>query len=148
VSPNSIYEYFQYLQNVFFVKTGENYFKWWRKQKVFLFNPWVSQVFNPWKDLWQKFENMVFLELLRKFWNVFYKSNWWEVDFFIPEKDLNIQVCFNLTDDNIERELNSLLKQRWERILVYFQKDIDIPNDFGSVKFMEYFDFYFQMLKF
>lgn len=141
VGPNSVYEYFQYLQNVFFVNVLENYFKWWRKSKVYLFNPGIIQIFNPWKDLWQRFENIIYLYLIVKFWKVFYKSNWWEIDFYIPDEDLNIQVCWNLSEENLNREIKPLLKQKWEKILVYFEKNIWSKVVSNDVKILSFFEF-------
>jgi predicted AAA+ superfamily ATPase len=45
-----------------------------------------------------------------------------EVDFYIPEKSLAIQVCYNLNDDDTrKREVNALLK---------------INKQFGDLKLM------------
>ncbi len=141
VGPNSVYEYFQYLQNVFFITILENYFKWWRKSKVYLFNPGLIQIFNPWKDLWQRFENIIYLYLVAKFWKVFYKSNWWEIDFYIPDEDLNIQVCWELSEENITRETEPLLKQKWEKVLIYFEKNIWNNLVPKSIKVLDFFQF-------
>jgi len=46
---------------------------------------------------WQRFENFVFLELREKIYNLDY--------------------------ENLERETKNLLKQDWEKILIYFEKD-------------------------
>ncbi|MDR0680959.1 MAG: ATP-binding protein [Dysgonamonadaceae bacterium] len=60
-------------------------------------------------------ENIVAVNLLRKYGRddaVFFYKNNVEVDFYIPEEELAIQVCYNLYNDDgtLERELNALLK--------------------------------------
>jgi predicted AAA+ superfamily ATPase len=47
-------------------------------------------------NLGQNFENLIYLNLKRKFKKVFYKANLQEVDFFVADKNLNIQVCYEL----------------------------------------------------
>jgi hypothetical protein len=60
-------------------------------------------------------ENIVAINLLRKYGRndaVYYYNKDIEVDFYIPEESLAIQVCYNLenNDGTFDREVNSLLK--------------------------------------
>jgi predicted AAA+ superfamily ATPase len=68
-------------------------------------------------------ENLVAINLQRMYGNeVYYYQNGVEVDFYIPEKSLAIQVCYNLNDDDTrKREVNALLK---------------INKQFGDLKLM------------
>jgi predicted AAA+ superfamily ATPase len=65
------------------------------------------------QDLGKIYENIVFLEFLRKGKEIYYWKNKKECDFLIKEgreKQL-IQVCFNLDDPEVkEREVTSLLE--------------------------------------
>ncbi len=57
-------------------------------------------------------ENIVFLELKRRSWQVYYWTSpeGFEVDFYVKEKNLFIQVCSDLSDKKTrERELRALL---------------------------------------
>jgi predicted AAA+ superfamily ATPase len=63
---------------------------------------------------------VVFVHLDRLYNNVYFKKGKDEVDFFIPEENLNIQVCFQLNEQNFEREISPLLKQDGKKILIYF----------------------------
>jgi len=60
-------------------------------------------------------ENLVAINLLRKYGRseaVYFYNKGIEVDFYIPEKSIAIQVCYNLdnSEGTFEREINGLLK--------------------------------------
>jgi uncharacterized protein len=59
-----------------------------------------------------KLENLIYLFLRNRYRNIFYYNNKYECDFVIFENEktkLAIQVCWQLKDDNMKRELNGLL---------------------------------------
>jgi len=65
------------------------------------------------KDLGKMLENMVFLALKRKYKEIFYFQETWECDFVVKERNeisQAIQVCYNLTQQNKDREINGLLE--------------------------------------
>jgi len=65
------------------------------------------------EDSGRKFENLVFLHLRRNYKEIYYFSEKGECDFIVCEKGKVrevIQACFQLTPDNLERELNGLLE--------------------------------------
>jgi predicted AAA+ superfamily ATPase len=51
------------------------------------------------------------LNLRKNYKKIFYKEGIDEIDFYIEDIDANIQVCYELNEINIERELKPLLKQ-------------------------------------
>ncbi|OIP84760.1 MAG: ATP-binding protein [Porphyromonadaceae bacterium CG2_30_38_12] len=59
-------------------------------------------------------ENMVAIKLQQQFGSDFYYyQNGVEVDFYIPEKHLAIQICYDLKDESTrKREVNALLKMK------------------------------------
>ena len=63
------------------------------------------------EDLGRVLENVVFLELRRKTEEVFYFDEGKECDFVVEEKNkfFPYQVCFELTEENRERELGGLV---------------------------------------
>jgi len=141
----TLYEYYNYIKNIFYVFELENYFsKSWAK-KCFLYNLWFNKLFWRNINLGQAFENFIFIELKKKFEKIFFKKNWSEIDFFIEEKNINIQVCYELDSENIDREIKPFLKNTWENILVYFEKEqnlkilenIKVLNYLEFVKFLE-----------
>jgi predicted AAA+ superfamily ATPase len=84
------------------------------------------------KDEGKMLENIVFLNLRRKFKEIFYFQEKNECDFIIKEKEKiveAIQVCFTLTEDNKEREIKGLVESMEKfnlkegLILTYEQED-------------------------
>jgi len=71
--------------------------------------------------------------LKKKYNKIFYKENVDEIDFYIEEENLNIQVCYELNSENIQREIKPLLKQNWKKILVYFSKIGEFSFDLVEV---------------
>ena len=64
------------------------------------------------KDYGKMLENLVFLNLRKKYKNIFYFQEKNECDFVIKEKDKitqAIQVCFDLNEENQNREINGLI---------------------------------------
>jgi predicted AAA+ superfamily ATPase len=63
------------------------------------------------KDFGRKLENLIFLHLRKTFKTIFYYSEKNECDFIVVQKGQPvsaIQVCYNLTSDNLDRELKGL----------------------------------------
>ncbi len=143
VSKDTLYNYFEYIKNIFFSKTLSNYFspKW--QGKLYLLDTWIANITNRKFDKWQSFENMVYLELLRKHKeNLYYKKNWAEIDFYIPNSDTNIQVCFDLNIENKLRELSAFDKVKWiQNILINFniQDDLELDNNVINTNFLDFF---------
>ena len=64
------------------------------------------------KDRGRMLENQVFLHLRRKHKEIFYFKEKNECDFVVKEKEKitkAIQVCYELNEDNKEREINGLI---------------------------------------
>lgn len=64
------------------------------------------------KDKGKMLENMVFVELRRRFKDIFYFQDRNECDFVIKQKEkivLAVQACFELNEDNRDREINGLV---------------------------------------
>ena len=63
------------------------------------------------KDLGRKLENLIYLHLRRKYKELYYFDNNGECDFVAVKKgnvEELVQVCYELTPDNLDRELNGL----------------------------------------
>lgn len=84
------------------------------------------------EDKGKMLENMVFINLRKRYKDIFYFRENWECDFVIKEgtkiKEL-IQVCYDLNEDNQEREINGLIESLEKfnlnkgLILTYKQED-------------------------
>lgn len=121
----TIYNYLEYLKEIFFIKEIVDEFKKGSK-KYFFYDVWYNNIMLL-ENLWQRFENIVFLELNRKFDNIRYRKDInYEIDFLIPEKDIAIQVCYDLNYLNLEREVKWLINNNFtNKYLIYFNKEKD-----------------------
>ena len=90
------------------------------------------------KDSGRKLENLIFLHLRKIYKTIFYYSENFECDFIVVQKNQPIkaiQVCYELTPDNIARELNGLreamveLKIEDGKIITFNQEDSFIENN-------------------
>ncbi len=89
-------------------------------------------------DTGKMLENLVFIELKRRGYGVFFFRNRAKCDFVIEERGritMAVQVCFELTDENREREIHDLteamrvLGVQNGLILTYNQKDVITTQD-------------------
>lgn len=134
---NTIYNYFEYLKNIFFVDEVENFYK--KTSNIYLYNFWFWNLFWYTDNLGQNFENFIYLNLKKKYNKIYYKEDKYEIDFYVEDIDTNIQVCYELNSENIEREVKTLLKQEWKKILIYFNKLEDFKFDWVDiVSFIEF----------
>ena len=91
-------------------------------------------------------ENLVALQLFRKYGHdvdnerVFFYNDNFEVDFYIPEEDLAIQVCYSLRDEEtLNREVDALKKlpKRLEcrrRIILTFDEETSFTDRHGTIE--------------
>ena len=91
-------------------------------------------------------ENLVALQLFRLYGHdsdnerVYFYLDGYEVDFYIPDDELAIQVCFSLRDEEtLKREIDALQKLPKHlpcrrRILLTYDEDDTITDQFGSIE--------------
>ena len=91
-------------------------------------------------------ENVVALQLFRKYGHdvgnerVFFYNENFEVDFYIPEDELAIQVCYSLRDEEtLNREVDALkrLPKRLvcrRRIILSFDEETSIVDQYGTIE--------------
>ncbi len=127
LSFDTIDKYFEYLQNAFLIYTVKK-FDWSLKKivsnpkKIYSIDTGLSKriSFEVGKRKGDLLENIIFLELKRRYEEIFYyktKENY-EIDFLIKEKELIthlIQVSLTLNDEKTKkREIRALLKAKQE----------------------------------
>ena len=96
-------------------------------------------------------ENLVAVTLLRKYGNdpdnerVFYYNSGVEVDFFVPDEGLAIQVCYNLShsDGTYERKLSALKKlpsalEYKRRLIITYDEEATIEDNNGKIGVLPY----------
>jgi predicted AAA+ superfamily ATPase len=138
-SVQSVIDYISYFENSYLIFTIPRFSYSYRQQQV---NPkkvysidngfsYVNSVSFS-KDKGKMLENAVFLSLRRKHKAIFYFQEEGECDFVIKEKEKitkAIQVCYDLTSQNKDREINGLLEAlkkfnlKEGLILTYNQED-------------------------
>jgi len=116
LSKDTLFEYFSYLNDiyaVFLAPVFKNSIKSEMKnpKKIFIVDNGFNYIFNTSfsVDYSKLFENIVFLHLRRKYIDIYYFKEKKEIDFFIPQKRLLINVSYNIEDkDTFVREIDSL----------------------------------------
>jgi len=138
-SVQSVIDYISFFENAYLIFTVPRFSYSYKQQQV---NPKkVYSIDNGFshnnsvsfsKDKGKMLENVVFLELRRKYKNIFYFQDSNECDFVIKEKDRithAIQVCFDFNEETKGREINGLVsalkkfKLKKGLILTYNQDD-------------------------
>ena len=127
ISYDMVNNYLEYIENAYLIFRVPK-FSWSLKKqqanprKIYAIdNGLASNVFfQVGKKLGDLLENIVFLELKRRFNEIYYykTTNGYEVDFVIKQKEKIIsliQVCFSIKDEKIrKREIRALLKAKDE----------------------------------
>jgi len=118
-SVQSVIDYISYFENSYLIFTVPKFSYSYKQQqvsskKVYSIDNGFSNVNSASfsKDKGKMLENAVFLGLRRNFKEVFYFQEKNECDFVIKEKEKitkAIQVCFDLNEDNKDREINGLV---------------------------------------
>ncbi|MGE0792677.1 MAG: ATP-binding protein [Candidatus Woesearchaeota archaeon] len=119
-SVQTIIDYIAFLENTYMLFTIPCFNYSYKKQqvnpkKVYSIDNGFSSVntISFSKDKGRMLENIVFLNLRRKHKEIFYFKEKKECDFLVKEKDkiiLAYQVCYELTEQNKEREINGLVE--------------------------------------
>ena len=142
LGKDTLYEYFSYLSNaytVFPTPIFKSYIKEESKnpKKVYIVDNGFNYIFNTSfsKDYSKLYENLVFLHLRRRYPDIYYFKAKQEIDFFIPEEKLLINVSYAIDDQTtMKREINALLENMEyfgtkEALLITANKDENIEID-------------------
>jgi len=118
-SVQSVIDYVSYLEDSYLIFTVPKFSYSYRKQqinpkKIYSIDNGLSDInsITFGKDKGKMLENSVFLELKRRYQDVFYYRDEGECDFIVKEKKTlsAIQVCYKLDENNEKREMKGLLK--------------------------------------
>ena len=114
-----------------------------KKKLYFSDNGFLLLSFKFSSNLGKLLENLVFTELLKQEYEVYFYNKNFECDFIAKKenKTIAIQVCYELTNENIKREFNGLKKLPFEVdekiVLTYNQSEES--DEISIVSFWEYF---------
>ncbi len=151
VNDNSIKEYIRVVEDAYMAQEMKQYsysLKEQVKSKKKLYindNGILAQTaFKFSKDYGKNFENLVYTELIKAGYEIFFHNKDFECDFIIKkeEKLLAIQVCYELTRENRERERSGLLKLKLnleEKILLTYNQNETESEGIKTIAFWDYF---------
>ena len=148
---NDLYDFVDYLDTIYFSKSLSKFEYSLKRQtlkKIYIFDNWFLNAisFKFSNDWWKLLENIVFIELYRKYWeNIFFLKNWSETDFIINNKEkLIFQVCYDLNEENYDREIAWCLdwmKKIWldESFLITFEQEEEINIEWKNIKVIPFY---------
>lgn len=119
-STSTVSDYFSYFEQTYLINFVPKFSYSYKSQllnpkKVYCVDNGVVSITSPsfTRDECRRLENMVFTELRRRYKEIYYyNENQKECDFVVAEKGtphLAIQVCYALTAENRQREIEGLL---------------------------------------
>jgi len=116
IGKDTLYDYVSYLQEAYTVFTVPVFAYSVREEmrnprKIFVIDNGFKQLFDVSfsKDYSKLYENLAFLHLRRKYREIHYAKSRQEVDFYIKEAGLLLNVSYHLDDKpTFEREINAL----------------------------------------
>jgi len=118
IGKDSLYNYVNYFEDAYILFQVQNFSESINnqtKKKVYTIDQGLSTIlsFTLSKNIGRLLESVVFLELKRRYSQIFYYKDKGECDFIVKEKDKItqvFQVCVNLNNDNKKREFLGLTK--------------------------------------
>ncbi len=154
-NENTVELYISYLRNAFIIEKLRKFS--WKTKSVFDTNKkffFTDNLFCHYADIEDKLENLCYQHLQRKYGNhnIFLgrDDKGKEVDFVVKEQGeslLAIQVCYELTDDNLKREVSSLQlfdkyiktsDNKLKIILLYNKVSKPIPENIQIVEMVDF----------
>lgn len=156
-SSTTILNYFSYLENSYLISLVPK-FDWSHKaqmlspKKIYVIDPGFVQIGNTSfsHNLGHLLESIVFWHIRRKTKEIYYfNENDKECDFIIKFKDKTIQVvqvCWELTHENKEREINGLLEaikffKTDNGIIVTASSSDTIRTDYGFINVIPAYEY-------
>jgi predicted AAA+ superfamily ATPase len=120
-------------------------------KKVYTLDNGIAQVISSGfsEDLGRKLENLVYQHLRRKGFELYYFKDKKECDFVVRKNNQIfslIQVCYDLSIDNQDREINGLLEamkffDQQEGIVITFDQQDELSIDGKKIKLIPAYDF-------
>ena len=151
INDNSIKEYIRVLEDSYLCTEIKHYAYSLKEQirakkKIYINdNGFLAQTaFRFTKNLGSTFENLVYTEFLKRGYEIYYYNKGFECDFICKKDDelIAVQVCYELTAHNRERELNGLRKLKiavTKQLLLTYNQNEESFDDIDILAFWDYF---------
>lgn len=158
INDKSVKEYISYLEDSYLfselklysysLKEQQN-----NKKKLYLSdNGFMNLGFNFSSNYGKLFENLVFCELQKRNYEIYFYNKNFECDFIAKKENFTValQVCYELNEQNQTRELNALLKLPFEcneKIIITYNQDKNYfkNRDIGDIKVVPFWEYFFQI---
>ena len=151
INDNSIKEYIRVVEDAYMAGEIKQYsysLKEQIKSKKKLYindNGFLAQTaFKFSKNYGKTFENLVYTELVKGGYEIYFYNKDFECDFIVKKEDklIAIQVCYALTPENRQRELNGLLKLKFHldhKVLLTYNQSEEEVDGVKTLPFWDYF---------
>ncbi len=112
IGSNTLFDYLNYLESSFLIAPVSNYYsKFVEKEthkKYYFLDTGILMLFLNDQDT-KLLENQIYIELRRKGFTPYFLKSKLEVDFYVPEENLLIQVSYTISDpETRKREIKAL----------------------------------------
>lgn len=151
INDNTIKEYIRVLEDSYLCSEIKHYAYSLKEQirakkKIYINdNGFLTQTaFRFSKNLGSTFENLVYTEFVKRGYEIYYYNKDFECD-FICKKDnelIAVQVCYELTAQNREREINGLKKLKintTKKLLITYNQNEAHEDNIEIIAFWDYF---------
>lgn len=142
IGNNTLFEYLHYLESSYLIASISNFYsKFTEKEtnkKYYFMDTGILNLFLIDQDT-KLLENQIYIELRRKGFSPYFLKRKTEVDFYIPAKNLLIQVSYSLNDaDTLLREMKGLTNAMLdlnisESYIITYDEEKMIPVNEGKV---------------
>ena len=151
INDNSIKEYIRVVEDAYLAGEIKQYsysLKEQIKSKKKLYindNGFLTQTaFKFSKNHGKTFENLVYTELVKGGYEIYFHNKDFECDFIVKKENklIAIQVCYELTLENRQRELNGLLKLKFhldQKVLLTYNQSENNVEGIEIIPFWDYF---------
>ena len=142
IGNNTLFDYLNYLESSYLIGTVSNYYsKFSEKEtnkKYYFLDTGILGLFLIDQDT-KLLENQVYIQLRRKGFEPYFLKKKSEIDFYVPEENLLIQVSYSIKDtETYKRETKGLtlamkeMKIKESYIVTYNEEDV-IETDAGVI---------------
>ncbi len=150
-NDNTIKQYIEILKDSYLLNELKQYSYKLKEQikskKKFYVNDngLLAQIsFNFSKNFGKLFENLVYTELKKQNYQIYFYNKELECDFIVvkEQKVIAMQICYMLNKQNLEREINGLKRLRFDvdkKILLTFDNENITIDDIEVLSFWDYF---------
>ncbi|MEX1190383.1 MAG: ATP-binding protein [Brumimicrobium sp.] len=156
IGNNTLFDYLNYLEASFMIASISNYHSKFvekeTKKKYYFLDTGVLMLFLHDQDT-KLLENQIYIELRRRGYDVYFLKRKKEIDFYIPEENLLIQVSYSMQNPETKnREVNALVSGMKElnitqSLIITMDETDEINMDAGNIQIIPAWKWLIQEVK-